>query len=138
MGAINDYTENKGIKTIIVADEDRVNHSDYKEFKEKLVARTVRLLTDYNSVIRSIVVNYAETTQGYCLFLKRQLPLIEELFSESHTENLRSLKSLFFDFERVFTAWKDANIPTDHLSKVFYNFGAMLFTIKSGNYQEDS
>ena len=138
MGAINDYTENKGIKTIIVADEYHVKGSEYNEFKEKLIARTVRLVTDTNSAIRSIVTNYIETTQGYCLFLKRQLPLIEELFAESGTENLRSLKSLLFDFERVFTAWKDADIPTDFLPKVFYSFGAMIFTIKSGKYKEDS
>lgn len=137
MGALNDYAENKGIKTIIVADEQHISDKDYAEFKEKLISRTVRLSTDYKTVIRSIVTNYNETEQGYCLFLKRQLDLIEELFSESETENLRSLKALFFDFERIFAAWKSTDIPTDLMPKVFYNFGAVLFSIKSGNYEED-
>ena len=137
MGALNDYAENKGIKTIIVADEQHISGEDYAEFKEKLISRTVRLSTDYKTVIRSIVTNYNETEQGYCLFLKRQLDLIEELFCESQAENLRSLKALFFDFERIYATWKKTDIPIDFMPKVFYNFGAVLFSIKSGKYKED-
>ncbi len=139
MGAINDYCENKNIKVILVADEEHINNEEgeYKEFKEKLISRTVRIMPEYENIIRSIVTSYNETETGYCNFLKRNMELILQVFSESKTENLRSLKSFFLDFERVFAAWKNNNIPTDFLPKVFYNFGAILFVVKSGNYKSD-
>ncbi len=136
MGAINDYCENKNIKVIVVADEDHINGNEYKDFKEKLISRTIRIVPEHKDIVRSIIFNYNETESGYCNFLKRNMGLILQLFSESNTENLRSLKSLFLDFERVFGLWKTTNIPTDVLPKVFYNYGAILFTVKSGEYKE--
>ena len=136
MGAINDYCENKNIKVIIVADEGHINGNEYKEFKEKLISRTIRIIPEHKDIVRSIIFNYNETESGYCNFLKRNMELIFQLLSESKTENLRSLKSLFLDFERVFGLWKTTNIPTDLLPKVFYDYGAILFTVKSGEYEE--
>ena len=139
MGAINDYCENKNIKVILIADEEHINSEkgEYKEFKEKLISRTVRIMPEYESIIRSIVTGYKETEKGYCNFLKRNMELILQVFSESKTENLRSLKSFFLDFERVFASWNINNIPKDYLPKVFYNFGAIIFVVKSGNYKSD-
>lgn len=139
MGAINDYCENKNIKVILVADEAHINSQkeEYKEFKEKLISRTVRVVPEYKSIIRSIISHYNETEIGYCNFLKRNMDLILQVFDESETENLRSLKSFFLDFERVFALWKKNKIPMDFLPKVFYNFGAILFTVKSGKYKKD-
>ena len=34
LGAINEYAENKAIKVIIVADEDKINDNSYKEFND--------------------------------------------------------------------------------------------------------
>lgn len=139
MGAINDYCENKGIKVVLVADEEHINDpkAEYKEFKEKLISRTVRITPEYKGIIRSIVTHYNETERGYCNFLKRNMDLVLQVFSESKTENLRSLKSFFLDFERVFASWKKNKIPMEFLPKVFYNFGAVLFTVKAGEYKKD-
>lgn len=139
MGAINDYCENKNIKVILIAHEEYISseNGEYKEFKEKLISRTVRIMPEYESIIRSIVTGYNETERGYCSFLKRNMELILQVFSESKTENFRSLKSFFLDFERVFGSWNRNNIPTEFLPKIFYNFGAILFVVKSGNYKND-
>lgn len=139
MGAINDYCENKNIKVILVADEAQINsqQEEYKEFKEKLISRTARIVPEYKSIIRSIITHYNETESGYCNFLKQNMDLILQVFDESESENLRSLKSFFLDFERVFALWKKNDIPLEFLPKVFYNFGAILFTVKSGKYKKD-
>lgn len=138
LGAINEYTENRLIKTVIIADEEKISKPEYSEFKEKLISRTVKLRTDYAAVIRSIVLNYSETEQGYVNFLKANLNLIQKIFEESNSENLRSLKSYLIDFERVFGAWKRSGVSNLLESKVFYAFGALTFALKSGEYKKDA
>lgn len=136
MGAINEYSENKNIKVVVVADEGHIENTKYKDFKEKLISRTIKLIPDHKETIRSIVVNYKETVSGYCNFLKENLVLILEIFAESQTQNLRSLKSFLMDFERAYAVWRKSEISTHFLQYVFYDFGAMLFTVKSGQYKE--
>lgn len=136
MGVINEYSENKNIKVIVVADEAHIDKPKYKDFKEKLISRTITLIPNHNETIRSIVINYKETVSGYCNFLKENIVLILELFAESQTQNLRSLKAFLMDFERVYAMWKESEISTDFLPNVFYDFGAMVFTVKSGQYKE--
>ena len=47
LGVINDYCENDGIKTILVADEEHIDGDEYRAFKEKLISRTVKIRADY-------------------------------------------------------------------------------------------
>lgn len=136
LGAINDYSENKSIKTIVIADEERIKDADYNDFKEKLISRTVKLTPDYESIIESIINNYIETEHGYKNFLQEQLEVICQVFEESFSENLRSLKSYLMDFERVFAALKKCQHTQINKSKLLYMFGAMLFGVKSGDYKE--
>lgn len=136
LGAINDYSENKLIKTIIIADEDKISDEKYSEFKEKLISRTLKLRPNYNDIIESIILNYSESIPGYINFLKNNLKIIQKVFEESKTENLRSLKSYLIDFERVFDAWKNSEVSTLLQTKVFYMFGAMTFSAKTGEYKE--
>ena len=48
LGVINEFCENRRIKTILIADEEKISDSEYLEFKEKLVARTLKLNPDYS------------------------------------------------------------------------------------------
>ncbi|MBE7046290.1 MAG: hypothetical protein E7396_02625 [Ruminococcaceae bacterium] len=137
MGAINEYCENKEIKVIIVADENHINNNKYLEFKEKLISRTIKLVPDYDNTISSIINNYKEYATGYRDFLLQNIEIIQKLFKESGTENLRSLKSLLLDFERVYSTWLKTDVSQKFLPKVLYIFGAMLFTAKAGDYTED-
>ncbi|MBQ9679517.1 MAG: hypothetical protein IJV48_02405 [Ruminococcus sp.] len=143
MGAINSYSENKNIKVIIIADEDKIkstNNNDkdnkYEEFKEKLVSRTVQIKYDYQNAIESIVNSYTETTEGYKDFLKTNIETIHKVFTESQVENLRSVKAFITDYERVYTSWHNSNVPLGLEVNVFYMFGAMLFGVKGGFYKE--
>lgn len=143
MGAINGYSENKNIKVIIIADEEKIkstnntdNDNKYEEFKEKLVSRTIQIKYDYQKAIESIVNSYIETTEGYKDFLKTHIGTINKIFTESQVENLRSVKAFITDYERVYTAWNNSNVPLDLETNVFYMFGAMLFGVKGGFYKE--
>lgn len=128
MGAINEYLESKNIKVVIIADEDKIDADEekrqYLDFKEKLISRTIQIKSDYIFVIKSIVHTYSETAKGYKEFLERNQEIIYELFVESGIGNLRSVKSFIMDYERIYDAWHNSNVPLDMEFKVFYMFGA--------------
>ena len=136
LGAINDYVENREIKTILVADEEKINNQNYSEFKEKFISRTLRLQPDFISIIESIIINYNETQAGYINFLKKNTDIICQIFIESKSENLRSLKSYLIDFERVYAAWNKTSVSQNDIKSIFYMFGALTFGVKSGKYKE--
>lgn len=91
LGVINDYCENKKIKTILIADESKLSIDEivkgetylkdneqkqkkaeytneeierskqYKEFKEKIIFSTIKLETNYDGIIDNIINEYQES-----------------------------------------------------------------------------
>lgn len=142
LGAINDYAENRHIKTIIVADEEKVSQrtsdrdGEYSIYKEKLIARTLKLAPEYDEIIESIAHHYNENVPGYNAFLQSNHKKISQLFCESKSENIRILKSILIDFERVYSVWIKTDVSNEHISDTLYSFGAISFEFKSGNYKK--
>lgn len=134
LGIINDYAENRKIKTIVVADEEKIQDTRYTEFKEKVIARTVKLSSNYNQIIIGILDVYKETAKGYAAFLKRNTGLLTQVFIESGRENLRVFKAYIMDFERVYSSWQKSDIPDKMLPQAMYAFGAIYFEVRANNY----
>ena len=130
LGVLNEYVENKQIRVIIVADEEKIESDDYKEYKEKLITRTIRMAADYGTLIDQIVEAYSETSTGYKAFLEENRELIKQVFLESKSFNLRTLKSALADFERIYAAWQETDIATDNMKWALYTFAAELFISK--------
>ena len=77
LGMINEYCENRKIKTIVVANEEKIIsnkenqdgqikvNSKYTEFKEKVIQTTLNLDPDYRMVIDNIILGYIDTCDGY-------------------------------------------------------------------------
>lgn len=136
LGVINDYSENLGIKTIIVADESKIQDEKYKEFKEKVISRTVRLLPDFDTIITGILKEYDETVEGYGSFLRENIGILCQVFDESTEENLRIFKTFIMDFERAYDVWMNNKVPPRQLPSVLYAFGAMYFEVKASRYKK--
>lgn len=135
MGAINDYSESKDIKVIIVANEDRIVDDSYNDIKEKLILRTLHMSIDNTNIVNNIISSYKETSEGYQTFLQKHSAIIHQVFIESQTENIRSLISFLIDFERIYDTWKNTDIPiNENIANILYQFGAAEFEYKAGNY----
>jgi len=135
MGAINDYSENKDIKVVIVANEDEIENENYNDIKEKLISRTIHMSLDDKYIVKNIISSYTETAKGYKEFLLENTSVIHKVFVDSQSENIRSLKSVLMDFERVYDIWKNSKIPMNgNIERVLYQFGAVEFEYKAGNY----
>lgn len=131
LGAINEFVENKQIKVIVVADEEKINEKEYAEYKEKLISRTIHMSADYDTVIESIVSDYNETRIGYKDFLTENLDLLKQVFHESQTDNIRTFICILADFERVYDAWIETKISTENMKWALYTFGAEVYISKS-------
>lgn len=135
LGTINEFVENKQVKTIIVADENKITNKEetdtgYKEYKEKLISRTVHMTTDYDQLIETIVETYPEKSNGYRDFLNENCNLLKLVFFESKSHNIRTLKCILADFERVYAAWQEAGVEIDNMKWALYTFGAEMFMSK--------
>ncbi len=138
LGAINEFVENKQIKVIIVADEEKINAKEYLEYKEKLISRTIRMSADYESLIDGIIDSYLETIQDYKLFLKEKSSLLKQVFFESKTDNLRILKTAIADFERVFEVWKGSGIDISNMGWALYTFVAEVYLSRAPSNKDDA
>lgn len=134
LGIINDFAENRKIKTIVVADESKVQDPQYAEFKEKVIARTVKLASDYKQIIIAMIDVYNETATGYAVFLKCNSGILTQVFTESCRENLRVFKAYIMDFERVYASWKKTDVPEKMIPQALYAFGAIYFEVRANNY----
>ena len=136
LGAINEYVENKQIKVIIVADQEKISSDDYKEYKEKLISRTIKMTADYETLIDCILNDYSETAGNYKAFLMENSSLLKQVFKESGSDNLRTLKTILADFERIYEAWIEVNVPTDNMKWALYSFSAEMFVSKVPKKEE--
>ena len=158
LGCINEYCENQGINTIIVANEDilRSNNNSSKEcvisyslIKEKIVARTVALIPDYAAVIDSVIRDGTWDNELYTDFLLDNRDLIYSLLGEDTAEqsaedtldepvsrphNIRSLKCALQDFFRLYPHLVSVGLPD--LSKYLYSFVAYAMAEKGGLIEE--
>ena len=135
MGAINDYSESRNIKVIIVANEDEIKDNNYNDIKEKLISRTIHMSLDNEHIVENIISAYDETAKDYKTFLQTNVSVIHRVFVDSQSENIRSLKSVLMDFEQVYDTWRNSNIPmSGNIEGVLYQFGAVEFECKAGNY----
>ena len=137
MGTINDYTENRHIKTVIVAAENKIVDDDYKEFKEKVISSTIQIKSDYSNIIKNMVSNYKNTSNGYSQFLKDNVDFIISAFRDSKSENIRYVKSALYDFERVYKVWSSERIGIDNMPQILYSFIAVSIEYKLGIYVYD-
>lgn len=148
LGGINEYCENRNIKTIILAEEDIIKETldqnknsdkgfdnikeskkvtEYDEFKEKVIFQTLKFGVPYDEIIDKMILSYANTKEKYREFLIKNSDRIKQVFRESGTENLRVIKTIIINFERVYAIWDKANVPVDYLPLVMYSYAANFY-----------
>ena len=145
LGCINEYCENLHLKTIIVANEEKIkdnktkNREDgkkdflaYSEIKEKIIARTVQLKADYPVIVANIIDKYRTSQVGYVDFLRYSMQEILYLLEDSEIKNLRSLRCGFQDFERIYRLCLSEGLEDTEILKYFKSFVLFVLLAKGG------
>ena len=112
LGFINAFVEEQRSKVIILANEEKVDSKykasedgdgdKYRSVKEKVVGQTLTFQFDLHSAIKpfSSAIILCKTRHS---FLKNAA-LVEEIYARADYKNLRSLKQIMLNFERIFDA----------------------------------
>lgn len=160
LGVINEFCENRKIKTIIVANEEQIkskkeikdnfsesktnneqqgndNGDKYKELREKVISRTLKIKLNYNEIVNSIIGSYQEAEVGYKDFLNHNLKSIIYIFTNSQHDNIRSLKCALANYERIYKIWQDNNFQTDFINQLLFSFLILTIEFKANNFGLD-
>ena len=85
LGAINEYCENQHFNVILVADEEKLNtEPEYRDFKEKIVQRTIQYKPHYREVVHSVICDVK--TADYKDLLLQHEDYIAALFAGQDIE----------------------------------------------------
>ncbi|MDE5753205.1 MAG: KAP family NTPase [Oscillospiraceae bacterium] len=104
LGIINEYSENIGMKVIIVANDDQIkNPKKFTEYKEKVVYKTVKLEQNIEYVLKTLIQEFNKNNSEYQHYLEDHLQLIVQVFNASTYNNFRSLRTAINDFEKLYT-----------------------------------
>jgi len=119
LGYINSFVEHQGLKVILIANEDELQeNANYKSIKEKLIGKTFNISFDLEGSLKYLIdkLNNTYVTK----FLFDNTDLIQDLYQQAEYKNLRTLKLVVLDFEKIFDAFDD------HLQEKVKNKPAIL------------
>lgn len=100
LSIINSYVERDGLKVIVLANEDEINvDSAYGRWKEKVIGKTIRIVSDPESVLDSVRSELDEGPVRVALSEGRDALLA--VMAVSKQTNYRSVRTLIFDVQRL-------------------------------------
>jgi GTPase SAR1 family protein len=136
LGYINYFVEHDDLKVIIIANEDELLKSDtgdsYKIIKEKLIGKTFGVLLDFKGALESFITigNNSYASQ----FLSDNIELIENLYKKANFENLRCLRQVLLDFDRIYEVLPEkAKSNQEIIQDILKVLMAFSIEIKRGN-----
>lgn len=91
LGCINDYCENQGFNTVIVANEEKIkdksdNELSYREIKEKIVQRVIPFVPDYEEVVSNSIESMSCGIE-YKGLLRKNEALLVRILSGDFNDN---------------------------------------------------
>jgi KAP family P-loop domain len=138
LGYINGFVEHQGLKVIIIANEDELfkmdkndSPSGYKTIKEKLIGKTFEVSPDLHGSLENFIEKVQEPELKEFLSINAQV--IEDVYRKAEYENLRSLKQIILDFERIFKNLPDkSKKKPEFLQDLLKSLMAFSIEIKRG------
>lgn len=104
LGYINYFVEHQELKVILVANEDEL-FQNYQVIKEKLIGRTFGVSLDFEGALENFITRTNDS--GVRIFLSDNTKLIKDLYDKAEYGNLRTLRQIILEFERVFEILPD-------------------------------
>jgi hypothetical protein len=103
LGFINNFVEHKGLKTIILADENHIvdSQNPYGTIKEKVIGRVINFKLDIEKTVPHLFEPFKKTNPGYYNFLQSNVDSIIKHVHDYKQDNLRILSFYFEILEKL-------------------------------------
>ncbi|MBW4514061.1 MAG: KAP family NTPase [Timaviella obliquedivisa GSE-PSE-MK23-08B] len=106
LGYINYFVEHQELKVILIANEDELfKNINYQVIKEKLIGRTFGVSLDFEGALENFITRTNDS--GVKTFLSDNTKLIKDLYDKAEYGNLRTLRQIILEFERIFKTLPD-------------------------------
>ncbi|MCX6075255.1 MAG: P-loop NTPase fold protein [Campylobacterales bacterium] len=131
LGYINYLVEQSNFKVIILANEEKIINTEYKEFKEKVIGKTFEVKHSFEHILASFIDSKTNLSKK---ILNINIQIIKDNYEKANYNNLRHISQILFDFE-YFTK----NIDEEYLKHeefvpiLINNFFAISIELKSAN-----
>ncbi|MEA5552144.1 P-loop NTPase fold protein [Anabaena cylindrica UHCC 0172] len=132
MGYMNYFVEQQGSKVIIIANEDII-FDNYKDTKEKLIGKTFNIAPDIDSALNGFIKNIEDS--DIQKFLIKNAEFIKTLYGQAKCTNLRILKQIILDFERIYEKLDKEKNKQEVLQEIIKVLTIFSIEIKMANLQ---
>lgn len=131
LGYVNKFVEHKGVKTLILADESKIeDKKKYDEIKEKVVGRVLDFKADIPQVLDSLIKIY-QSNPEFTNFLTQKKNKILVLLGSFKEDNLRILSFYIDILHGLYPTFK---LKSDQIHNEILLFCAIFsITFKSGD-----
>ena len=101
IGYINNLTENNNLKTIIIANTNKIEDNNFDEIKEKLIGREIEYKINIEEVFDTLIQNEFQSFSEYTKFLQKEKSFICSFFQDY--KNIRTLKFILSYYHDIFS-----------------------------------
>ena len=101
IGYINNLTENNNLKTIIIANTDKIKDESFDEIKEKLIGREIEYKINIEEIFDILIQNEFQSFSEYTKFLQKEKEFICGFFQDY--KNIRTLKFILSYYHDIFS-----------------------------------
>jgi len=132
LGFINNYVEHKNLKTIILADESKINsaNDDYNNIKEKVIGRILNFEINIDSIVPLLFKKYELSNKDFFDFLIIKHSLIVEILTTYNQNNLRIISFYLDTLEGIFPTIK--TLSFEFINEIIFLSALITFEFKLG------
>ena len=129
IGYINNLTENNNLKTIIIANTNKIEDNNFDEIKEKLIGREIEYKINIEEVFDTLIQSEFQSFSEYTEFLQKEKNFICSFFH--NYKNIRTLKFILTRYHDIHSQIEKIapNIDYIHSNKDTVLKETLLFTI---------
>ena len=99
IGYINNLTENNNLKTIIIANTNKIEDNNFDEIKEKLIGREIEYKINIEEVFDTLIQSEFQSFSEYTKFLQKEKNFICSFFQDY--KNIRTLKFILTRYHDI-------------------------------------
>ena len=129
IGYINNLTENNNLKTIIIANTNKIEDESFDEIKEKLIGREIEYKINIEEVFDTLIQSEFQSFSEYTEFLQKEKNFICSFFH--NYKNIRTLKFILTRYHDIYSQIEKiaSRIDYIHSNKDTVLKETLLFTI---------
>jgi hypothetical protein len=135
LGFINNYIEHKSLKTIILADETKIDDSQrgtgYDNIKEKVIGRVLNFELNIEETLPDLFKKYEKEKIDFYNFLLKQRQTLIEILTEYKEVNLRVISFYLDSLEKIFPSF--TNVAEKYIQELILFTAIITIEFKKGN-----